>query len=408
MSSEKIQKTIRKSEMSAQNSYDYGKLVFPRSEFIDCSFEEKKEEVIFTYEVKGYKKFQGIRKEQRDVILINLIDCAKMAEVGGNYKFSLAPDNLFYDIHNQIFILGRDVYGKGEEFNLDHFLKQYKALIGFSLQTKYSYEDYFNGGMELLNKDKFLSKIAVLDSIEKIKECLTNEYEELTEKYRETKIFVDKRKSKQNKILLAVSGCLLIASLAFIGEQVFYVQPYEQAVVHANRSYLKLDYSKVIDSFKKIKLNRLTVYDKYILAYSYIQCESLTGEQKENIMNALSLETNEKVLDYWIYLGKLNVDKAEDIAQQISDNDLLLYAYLKDKSMVEENTKMSGSKKEQYLEDLDSKIEKLSSTYSDIEDKESSKAGKEETDNAKSSSESEATGSSDPAANNLDDIDVVE
>lgn len=49
--------------------------------------------------------------------------------------------------------------------------------------------------------------------------------------------------------------------------------------------------------------------------------------QKKNTISALSLETNEKVLDYWIALGRLQTEEAENIAQQVSDNDLLLYAY---------------------------------------------------------------------------------
>ena len=70
-----------------------------------------------------------------------------------------------------------------------------------------------------------------------------------------------------------------------------------------------------------------------------------------------------------MYLGRLDVEKAEDIAQQVSDQDLLLYAYLKDKSMTEEDTKISGEEKAAKIESLTSKIEKLSEAYDDAKEK---------------------------------------
>ena len=87
--------------------------------------------------------------------------------------------------------------------------------------------------------------------------------------------------------------------------------------------------------------------------------ENLTEEQKKNTISALSLETNEKVLDYWIALGRLQTEEAENIAQQVSDNDLLLYAYLKEKNMLETDTEISGKDKSDKLADLEGKIEQL-------------------------------------------------
>lgn len=359
MSREQIQKKVRKSNMAAQCQYDYGKLVFPREEFLDCTIQEEKEEILFTYDRKDYKNFSKLKNERRDVILVNLIDCARLVEISRNYKVSLNPENIFYDIHNKVFLMERDVYGRGEEFRMENFLAQYKALIGFALQKRYTYEDYFEGGLDLLKKDKFLEQITELDNVEDIVACLYEEYKSVVERNENTKILVDKKKYRQKRILLGLTSGLLAIALVCIGFRTFYVKPYEDAVVEANRDYIQINYSGVIDALKAVKLNRLTVQDKYILAYSYVECESLTGEQKENIINALSLDTNEKVLDYWIYLGRLDTAMAEDLAQQISDNDLLLYAYLKEKNMVEEDTTISGSTKESRLEVLQGQIDKL-------------------------------------------------
>lgn len=356
---ESITKRIRKANMSAQDRYDWGKMIFPQEKCLQSSYEEEKEELIFFYDTEGYKPFVQIKKERREEAMINLLDCGNLIEVCRNYKVELRPENLYYDIHNQVFVMYRDVYGKGEEFDEEEFLKQYKALTGFVLQDKYNYEDYYDGGMELLQKDKFLELIAKADTVEEIEKCLLEEYERLIAEHRETKIEIDKKKYKRKKTALAVTSILLVLALAFSGYELFWMKPYERAVIKAQRDYLKINYSGVIEDFEKTDMSRLSVYDKYILAYSYIQCENLTEEQKKNINSALSLDTNEKILDYWIALGRLEVSEAENIAQQVSDNDLLLYAYLKEKNMLETDTEISGSEKEERMEELDSKIERL-------------------------------------------------
>ncbi len=51
---------------------------------------------------------------------------------------------------------------------------------------------------------------------------------------------------------------------------------------------------------------------------------------------------------------------------QLSDDELLLYAYMLDKSQTESNTTISGEEKEQSLKDIQSKIDELTKKY-DIE-----------------------------------------
>lgn len=397
MKREQIQKKVRKSDLAAQSQFDYGKLVFPRKEFLNCTMQEEKEEILFTYDKQEYKGFEEMKAERRDVILVNLIDCARFIDISQNYKVSLNPKNIFYDIHNRVFLMERDVYARGEEFRLENFLAQYKAVIGFALQKKYSFEDYFEGGLDLLKKDKFLSKILEMNTVDEIADYLYEEYKAVVKLYENTKISVDKKKNSHRKVWLGIASGLLVIALAWIGFWRFYVKPYETAVIQANRDYIRINYSGVTEDFKNVKLSRLTVEDKYILAFSYVQCESLTGEQKENIINALSMDTNVKVLDYWIYLGRLNTAMAQDLAQQISDNDLLLYAYLKEKNMVEEDNTISGSNKESRLEALQGKIDKLTEVLKN--------SGKDE--NQQSEEETEHTSSVSGKSEETEELDDV-
>ena len=80
-------------------------------------------------------------------------------------------------------------------------------------------------------------------------------------------------------------------------------------------------------------------------------------------MTEVTLDGDEKIKEYWIYIGRLDVQKAEDIAMVKSNDELLLYAYLKEKTLLETNTDISGEEKAARLETLDRKIESLVKEY---------------------------------------------
>ena len=212
-----------------------------------------------------------------------------------------------------------------------------------------------------------MEKIAKQETLEGIIGCLREEYERLVEENATTKITINKRKYRRNKIFLVLTSVLMVVFAGLWGYEMLWEKPYQDAVIEANKSYLKINYSGVVEAFRDTDTSRFSVYDKYILAHSYVQSENLTEEQKKNITSALSLETNEKVLDYWIALGRLEITEAENIAQQVSDNDLLLYAYLKEKNMLEADTSVSGEEKASRLDELSNKIEQLSNIYEEDE-----------------------------------------
>lgn len=357
---DKLDLQVRKADMDARSNYDVCRLVFPRPEFIHCTYEEEKEEIVFHYDIAGYQCFSEIKSERRDTILINLIDCKRLLEVCQKYRIQLSPENLYFNIHNQVFVLHRDVYERGTEFDYNDFIDQYRALIGFSLQEKYSFEDYLHGGMDLLGKDKFLSSLLKLKTIEEITAYLQEALDTVLEEYRKNKVMVDKKRYRWSRRKLVLTSILAGVFLGISAYLLLWVVPYEQDVNQANEQFLRKRYNEVTDILGEYPISRLSVSNKYILAYSFVQGENLTTEQKNNIISAMSLDTNEKVLDYWIYLGQLEVESAEEIAQQISQEDLLLYAYLKEKNMLENNIDIDGTEKKSRLETLNQEIETLS------------------------------------------------
>ena len=65
-------------------------------------------------------------------------------------------------------------------------------------------------------------------------------------------------------------------------------------------------------------------------------------------------------LNYWIYLGRGDLEKALDVAQNIGDTQLILHAYTNLYEKVKADTKMSGSDKQKKLNEYEKEISKLS------------------------------------------------
>ena len=140
-------------------------------------------------------------------------------------------------------------------------------------------------------------------------------------------------------------------------------EPYKDAVIAAENSYISADYVSCVDAMQEISVKDMDIYQKYILANSYVRSENLTQQQKENIISNLSLKETPARLEYWIYLGRNDISEAIDIAMQQSDDEMLLYAYMKQKSMIETDSSLSGEEKTQELEKIAQKMQPLMEKY---------------------------------------------
>ena len=204
---------------------------------------------------------------------------------------------------------------------------------------------------------------------------------------------------------MRVMTCVLAIctlGLGIYGGRVHFVeQPYKDAIIKADNAYIQNDDVKLIESLKKVPVNKLDKNHKYVLALAYLQSENLSSKQKKNIKKNITLNSNNKYLEYWIQIGRLQINDAKDLAMQMSDEELLLYAYLKEKAKVEDDTKLSGDEKSSKLKDLDGKIKEISEKYK-ANDK------KELNDSDKKSSSNQNNTANDNNATNQNGGEVVE
>lgn len=357
-----VKKIIKKSELQAETIYDYKRLEYHNDRFLNCVIEEQDENVEITYKVRNYHSMESVRTCAKQERLRILLDTSCLYEMWNEYSFEINPRNLFFDENYRVYVMDRDVFPKGEVQHRD-FLREYKALIGYTLQKKYRYEDYIEGGMDLLRKNSFLGKVLQKKTLSEVKELLEEEYYRIVEENRLKKRSINKNVYRRSLVYIIFSAILLLAGMVMIVNYTLIEKPRLEAKLEAEINFLKGDYIQVIDDLSGIAMEHLSYDQKYILSVAYVNLESLTVEQKNNILEDIPINGDEKLMEYWIYIGRLNPVEAQNIAMQKSDDELLLYAYMLEKDLTETNTVMTGEEKAAKLDELEGKIQKLAEQY---------------------------------------------
>ena len=361
-----ITEKIKKSELNAAGKYELIKLAKAGDKFLPVKTEEGKEEVTFSYAIDKTSPFAEIRGEGQIVTLNILIQAATLYRDAHVYTFSMAPDNIYSSSSGMICIKTRDLADDAEK-SRGRFIAGYKALAASTMVNRYSYTDYLEGGEELFEKHEMTLPFKSMNSAEEIADYLEGIKKEQLRKQQEEKIYIKKKQYTLMRASLVVLLALTILFGVYGGIQMFKTLPYYKAVTAADNAHMENDSVGVIKALEDVDGESLDIYQQYILASAYLQGESLTKEQKDNISKRMTLNSNEEVLLYWIYLGRNRAEEAEDIAMQLSDDELLLYAYMKEKANIEADTDISGEEKEAALKEVQGKIDALAKTYQDEE-----------------------------------------
>lgn len=359
---------VRKSQLVAANGFDYRKLGRKQDGLLPCVVEERKEELEFTYDIHGVTSWTAIRKERRELWIAALADVGRLWQAAQHYCFSLEPRNLYYDIQGRVFVKSRDVYGAGDacstkHCSMEYFLEQYKALAGCTLTKKYKFEDYLNGGDDLLWEDSFLAELAECTKVAQAVGLLQEEYQAYRQEHQKKYVEVARSKNIMQKLTLAVTCVAAVVSLSEFGYMAVWERPYQRAAVAANEAYLKSDYAAAVEAMEAVAVARMNICQKYILATACVKCEGFSDAEQRNILNTISLNGDEKIMEYWIYINRLETDAAADIAMQQSSNQLLYYAYLKEKAVVENSASLTGQEKSDRLSAIENKLKPLVEEY---------------------------------------------
>ena len=370
-----IQISVRNSDLTTPKD-KRAFLTYPAEGLANCVLKELEDGVSFIFETEGLEQSEIIFSKSKKQQLRFLINCAALEKLYDEYEFSLSADNLMIDINLLPKILLRDARnGNGSSRNIGSagnvesdiddnkgsqgFLSKYKALIGSFLLHRYKYEDFIKGGSGLYKKNKLLLEISKMPSVDDIKSLLTEEYHKTIRETDQNQISIPKRNMLIFKILTPSLALALIATSFFAITSLLNDIPYRDHVIMANQAYIAgnhMEVQRVLDGFA---VQRLTHETRHILSRSYVATEPLSDAQRNNILMGLTLITDTSIFDYWIHLGRLEFDDAIDIALRFGDNELLLFAYIRQEAFVRADPHMPGSEKVMLLSYLEGRIDAL-------------------------------------------------
>lgn len=164
-----------------------------------------------------------------------------------------------------------------------------------------------------------------------------------------------KKWKTQRYAIMALIICLLPALGYTVYASIFKL-PETNAYVESNNYFLEQEYSSVIDTLDKYNEENMPYVVQYQLANAYIQTESLTEEQRKNVQNTITLQSNENYFLYWIDIGRGNVEKAIDRARLLEDRDLIIYSLLKQRELVKTDQSIEGEERKQQLSQIEQEI----------------------------------------------------
>ena len=355
-----LKKRCRRSEIGIRTAYERAVYLREAEGFLPFVVVADKEDAEITFDIHDRRPVTELMGESLEDRLIALEGAGWLKNNEDLYEFSMDPENLYYDIHGTVYVLMRYLRQEPPAYS---FVEKYRSLIGAVLQDRYSYRDYLEGGQGLLEKDPFLATIRGMTRTKDIQEALRNEYLRVHEEAQALYVLQPKGKVRKLRRTAAASTVIAVSLAVFIGFCAFRVEPYHTSSMSLANAYVASDYTGCIRAMEKTSIRRMDPTQRYMLATAYVRLESLDAEQKENVLATLSLKDSSLRAEYWIRLGRWETDEAIDIAMQLADGQLEIYAYLKELARLEADTAMSGEEKQAEVDAVESRIEDLREKY---------------------------------------------
>src|SRR5699024_5831622 len=137
----------------------------------------------------------------------------------------------------------------------------------------------------------------------------------------------------------------------------FFKIPEINAYVESNRHFLQEEYSSVVDTLRKYNHEKMPRVVQYQLATDYVVNESLKEEQRQNVRNTITLQSDRKYFLYWIAMGRGNYQEAIDTARLLEDRDLIIYGLLNLRERGKPEQSRRGSGREEKLAESEREVD---------------------------------------------------
>ncbi len=246
-----------------------------------------------------------------------------------------------------------------------------KALIATTIDNSKSFEEYvkYYEALDLTDRAETIMKMT--DSAELL--LYITEQINFLEREEEKQIQLPTKKWKAYKYGGITLGILLIPAIIFILYTFIYQQPRSQAYLDSHEAHLKSKYSEVVNVLSGERVKHMPYIVLYELAHASVINEKLDEEQKRNVLNNITLQTDEEYFKYWIQIGRGEAEKAINLARLMEDGELITYGLLKRREEIQGQADLTGEEKEQMLKEIDDEVaayEKLMLERQELEDAE--------------------------------------
>jgi type VII secretion protein EssB len=269
----------------------------------------------------------------------------------------VCPENLVFDQSLSPAFLHYGVKESIPPYEAEHerVWKELKATIAFLVDGKHSFHDYLklHETIELSTTAKEVLEVDDLNGLLLFIQKKLNDIDEID------KLMLNIPQKKWKFTQYASLGLLIcfIPAIVYTIYSLFFLQPRQEAFVSSNEHFLGKEYSEVVEVMSDYDVEDMPNVVQYQLASSYIINESLTEEQKQNIQNTVSLQSEPLYFQYWIHIGRGNAKEALDIARSLEDKDLIMFALIKYREELKSDDKLSSEEKQQKIKEVQAEID---------------------------------------------------
>ncbi|WP_162785051.1 type VII secretion protein EssB [Bacillus sp. P14.5] len=255
------------------------------------------------------------------------------------------------------------------EKEADLLLMETKASAAAIVDRQYTFEEYKNYNATL-KLPAITKEILEADSFDRLGEVI-NQFIKEAKQSDSLLMSVSKKKWKLNRYIMLAVSLLLIPALVYSIYSLFFMFPKQERVVAAQESFLLNKYSDVVTELQSYEIDEIPKVTQYQLALSYIINESLTEEQKENVRNTVSLQSDPLYYEYWINIGRGKAKEALEAARFLEDRDLIMFGLLKYREQVKADSDLDSEERQQAIGEIESELAEYEEEMEALEDDES-------------------------------------
>ena len=362
-----ISETVKKSVLTAKASFEFDKLARSRDYFLPMTYEEDLETVELYFDVGGVKGVNELKKEEKARQYQFLINFKELEAAFQEFNLELTTENLYYDDNYFPYVKFRDVLSSDSSSDQVDFVDVYKGFIGGILGQKYTVEKIQDSGLDILKSESAFQEFYQAKSSDELDEILKKRKDTYEVSQEETTVVVPKKGFQIKSILAVVSPIVLVIVLGGFIYNHSFVVPFQGRIILANEAYNERDFVAVIDIMESIDTDDMSANSKYILAVSYARSESLRQDEIRDIIGRLSPQSNERELEFWIYIGRLNHSRAQELAGALSDDQLRMYAYMVELNQLESDTTTVTENRQGRIDQLRFSISSLGGRFMNID-----------------------------------------